>query len=63
MSGMRVALLIGCANYQDPKFHQLPAPAKDVDALGRKHSALPLTWADGLLVGVLVRRFVVLACR
>jgi hypothetical protein len=28
-----------------------------------KHSALRLTWADGLLVGVLVRRFVVLACR
>jgi hypothetical protein len=34
-----------------------------MNAMACKHSALRLTWADGLLVGVLVRRFVVLACR
>jgi uncharacterized caspase-like protein len=35
MSGRRVALLVGCSDYQDPKFHQLPAPVQDVDALRR----------------------------
>ncbi|MBV9142723.1 MAG: ABC transporter substrate-binding protein [Pseudonocardiales bacterium] len=35
MNGRRVALLIGCSEYQDPKFHQLPAPVQDVDALRR----------------------------
>jgi branched-chain amino acid transport system substrate-binding protein len=33
MSGKRVALLVGCSDYQDPKFHQLPAPVQDLDAL------------------------------
>jgi ABC-type branched-subunit amino acid transport system substrate-binding protein len=35
MSGMRVALLVGCSDYEDPKFPRLPAPAQDVDALAR----------------------------
>ncbi len=33
MSGKRVALLIGCSDYQDRKFHPLPAPIQDLDAL------------------------------
>ena len=33
MNGKRVALLIGCSDYQDRKFHPLPAPVQDVDAL------------------------------
>jgi branched-chain amino acid transport system substrate-binding protein len=35
MSGTRVALLVGCSDYEDPKFPRLPAPAQDVDALAR----------------------------
>jgi ABC-type branched-subunit amino acid transport system substrate-binding protein len=35
MSGRRVALLVGCSDYQDQKFHQLPAPVQDVDKLRR----------------------------
>ncbi len=35
MSGTRVALLVGCSDYEDPKFRQLPAPVQDVDALTR----------------------------
>jgi uncharacterized caspase-like protein len=35
MSGMRVALLVGCSEYEDPKFQELPAPVQDVDALTR----------------------------
>jgi ABC-type branched-subunit amino acid transport system substrate-binding protein len=35
MSGTRVALLIGCSDYADPKFQQLPPSAQDVDALTR----------------------------
>ncbi|MBV8541568.1 MAG: ABC transporter substrate-binding protein [Pseudonocardiales bacterium] len=35
MSDARVALLVGCSDYQDPAFHQLPAPARDVDAFRR----------------------------
>ncbi|MGB6164590.1 MAG: ABC transporter substrate-binding protein [Pseudonocardiaceae bacterium] len=33
MNGKRVALLVGCSDYQDRKFHPLPAPAQDLDAL------------------------------
>ena len=35
MSGRRVALLIGCSQYTDAEFIQLPSPARDVDALQR----------------------------
>ena len=35
MSARRVALLVGCSDYQDQKFHQLPAPIQDVDKLRR----------------------------
>lgn len=35
MSGRRVALLVGCSQYTDPEFSQLPSPARDVDALQR----------------------------
>ncbi|MGH3874041.1 MAG: caspase, EACC1-associated type [Pseudonocardiaceae bacterium] len=30
---MRVALLVGCSDYEDPRFPRLPAPAQDVEAL------------------------------
>jgi branched-chain amino acid transport system substrate-binding protein len=33
MNGKRVALLIGCSDYQDRKFHPLPAPIQDLNAL------------------------------
>jgi branched-chain amino acid transport system substrate-binding protein len=32
MNGKRVALLVGCSDYQDRKFHPLPAPVQDLDA-------------------------------
>jgi Caspase domain len=35
MSDRRVALLVGCSDYGDPAFHQLPAPVQDIDALRR----------------------------
>ncbi len=35
MSGARVALFIGCSDYDDPRFQHLPAPAQDIDALTR----------------------------
>lgn len=35
MGGTRVALLIGCSDYDDPAFQQLTAPARDLDALTR----------------------------
>jgi branched-chain amino acid transport system substrate-binding protein len=35
MSGTRVALLIGCSDYEDPRFQQLTAPIQDLDALTR----------------------------
>jgi branched-chain amino acid transport system substrate-binding protein len=35
MSGTRVALLVGCSDYQDPAFQRLQAPAQDIDALRR----------------------------
>jgi uncharacterized caspase-like protein len=35
MSVARVALLVGCSNYDDPRFQQLRAPVCDVDALAR----------------------------
>jgi branched-chain amino acid transport system substrate-binding protein len=31
----RVALLVGCSDYEDPSFPRLPAPVQDVDALRR----------------------------
>ncbi|MGH3720230.1 MAG: caspase, EACC1-associated type [Pseudonocardiaceae bacterium] len=35
MSGTRVALLVGCSDYEDPAFQQLPAPVQDIDAFRR----------------------------
>jgi branched-chain amino acid transport system substrate-binding protein len=35
MRGTRVALLIGCSDYEDPGFPQLPAPVQDISALKR----------------------------
>ncbi len=35
MSGTRVALLVGCAEYEDPGFPELRAPVQDVEALER----------------------------
>ncbi|MGH3720236.1 MAG: caspase, EACC1-associated type [Pseudonocardiaceae bacterium] len=35
MSDTRSALLIGCSDYTDPNFRQLPAPVQDVDAFRR----------------------------
>jgi ABC-type branched-subunit amino acid transport system substrate-binding protein len=35
MSGTRVALLIGCSDYEDLGFPQLPAPVQDISALKR----------------------------
>ncbi|MBV9731063.1 MAG: caspase family protein, partial [Pseudonocardiales bacterium] len=35
MSDRRVALLVGCSDYGDRTFRQLPAPAQDIDALRR----------------------------
>ncbi|HKR51934.1 MAG TPA: ABC transporter substrate-binding protein [Pseudonocardiaceae bacterium] len=35
MSATRAALLIGCSDYEDPKFPQLPTSVEDVDALTR----------------------------
>jgi hypothetical protein len=39
MSGKRIALLVGCSEYEDPKFPQLRAPAQDVEAL---HACSPI---------------------
>ncbi|MGH4011694.1 MAG: caspase, EACC1-associated type [Pseudonocardiaceae bacterium] len=33
MNGKRVALLVGCSEYEDPEFSQLRAPVQDVEAL------------------------------
>ncbi|MGH3867385.1 MAG: caspase, EACC1-associated type [Pseudonocardiaceae bacterium] len=33
MNSKRVALLVGCSDYQDRTFHQLPAPVQDLNAL------------------------------
>lgn len=35
MSGTRVALLVGCSEYEDQEFPQLRAPVQDVEALER----------------------------
>jgi branched-chain amino acid transport system substrate-binding protein len=35
MSGTRAALLVGCAEYEDPKFPQLPMASQDLEALAR----------------------------
>lgn len=35
MSGTRVALLIGCADYQDSNFQRLPMAGRDLEALAR----------------------------
>ena len=35
MSGTRAALLVGCSDYEEPKFPQLPTSIQDVDALTR----------------------------
>ncbi len=35
MSGTRAALLVGCSDYEDPKFPQLSTSVQDVDALTR----------------------------
>src|SRR5918998_2147545 len=35
MSGTRVALLVGCAEYEDSRFPQLPMADQDVEALAR----------------------------
>ncbi|MGH3873066.1 MAG: caspase, EACC1-associated type [Pseudonocardiaceae bacterium] len=33
MSCARVALLVGCSDYQDPRFRRLPQPVQDIDEL------------------------------
>jgi ABC-type branched-subunit amino acid transport system substrate-binding protein len=35
MSDTRAALLVGCSEYEDPKFQRLPPPVQDIDALTR----------------------------
>ncbi|MGH3720233.1 MAG: caspase, EACC1-associated type [Pseudonocardiaceae bacterium] len=35
MSDTRAALLVGCSDYEDPAFQQLPAPVQDIDAFRR----------------------------
>jgi ABC-type branched-subunit amino acid transport system substrate-binding protein len=35
MSGTRVALLVGCTEYEDAEFPRLPAPVQDISALKR----------------------------